>query len=144
MTQMIFINLPVTNLPASMRFYEAVGFTNEPRFSDETAACMVLTDVIHVMLLTHDKWRQFTSKPIVDAHSAAQVALCLSRESRDAVDAIMDLAAAAGGTIDPNPPQDYGVMFGRSFEDPDGHNWEVMWMDAAAAEVGAAAIDAAH
>jgi len=133
MPKLIFINLPVTDLKRSMAFYSAIGAANNPQFTDETAACMVVSDTIHVMLLTHDKWRQFTSKPIVDAHASAQVLLCLSADSRGEVDAYVDKAMAAGGKGDPTPTQDFGFMFGRSFEDPDGHIWEVMWMDMAAA-----------
>lgn len=133
MSKLIFINLPVTDLDRSKAFYEAVGATNNPGFTDETAACMVLSETIHVMLLTHDKWRQFTDRPIVDARQQAQVLLCVSEESREAVIAKVDKAAAAGGKPDPTPSQDYGFMFGRSFEDPDGHIWEVMWMDPNAA-----------
>jgi predicted lactoylglutathione lyase len=130
---MIFVNLPVTDLERSKAFYTAVGATNNPQFSDHTAACMVFSETIHAMLLTHDKWRQFTSKPIVDARASAQVLLCLSEDSRAAVAAIVDRAVAAGGKADPTPTQDFGFMYGRSFEDPDGHIWEVMWMDMAAA-----------
>jgi len=133
MPKLIFINLPVTDLKRSMAFYSAIGAANNPQFTDETAACMVVSDTIHVMLLAHDKWRQFTSKPIVDAHASAQVLLCLSADSRGEVDAYVDKAMAAGGKGDPTPTQDFGFMFGRSFEDPDGHIWEVMWMDMAAA-----------
>ena len=136
MGKLIFVNLPVTDLKRSMAFYEAVGATNNPNFTDDTAACMVISEVIHVMLLTHDKWRSFTAKPIVDAHASAQVMLCLSEEGRDAVAATVDKAAKAGGKADPVPTQDYGFMYGRSFEDPDGHIWEVMWMDPAAAPHG--------
>ena len=136
MSQLIFINLPVADLNRSIAFYEAVGATKNPMFSDDTAACMVVSDVIHVMLLTHDKWRTFTDRQIPDAHASAQVMLCLSRDSREAVDAITDRAAGAGGLIDPTPTQDYGFMYGRSYADPDGHIWEVMWMDPAAAEKG--------
>jgi uncharacterized protein len=133
MSKMIFINLPVSDLQRSMAFYSAIGAANNPQFTDETAACMVVSDGIHVMLLTHDKWQQFTAKPIVDAHVSAQVLLCLSADSRDEVDAYVEKATAAGGKGDPTPTQDFGFMFGRSFEDPDGHIWEVMWMDMAAA-----------
>ncbi len=133
MPQMLFVNLPVTDLPRSQSFYEAVGFTNNPQFSDETASGMVLSDAIHVMLLTHDKWRQFTDRTIPNAHESAQVMLCLSRDSREAVDAIVADAKAAGGLPDPTPIQEYDFMYGRSFADPDGHIWEVMWMDMAAA-----------
>jgi predicted lactoylglutathione lyase len=133
MSKLIFVNLPVTDLKRSMAFYEAVGATNNANFTDDTAACMVISETIHAMLLTHDKWRQFTSKPIVDAHASAQVLLCLSEDSRDAVSAMVEKAANAGGTADPTPIQDFGFMYGRSFEDPDGHIWEVMWMDVEAA-----------
>lgn len=136
MPQLIFINLPVADLPKSIAFYEAVGATRNPMFSDETAACMVVSDVIHVMLLTHDKWRTFTDRQIPDAQTSAQVMLCLSQASREAVDAVVDTAGVAGGRIDPTPTQDYGFMYGRSYTDPDGHIWEVMWMDPAAVAAG--------
>lgn len=134
MPKMIFVNLPVSDLGRSTAFYESVGAAKNPQFSDETASCMVLSDTIFVMLLTHDKFAQFTSKTIADAHKSAQVLLCLSAESREAVDELVETATAAGTVIDPTPKQDYGFMYGRSFEDPDGHIWEVMWMDVAAAE----------
>jgi predicted lactoylglutathione lyase len=140
MARMIFVNLPVSNLDRSRRFLEALGGVNEPRFTDETAACMTLSDTIHVMLLTHDKFRQFTPRPIADAAAASEVLLCLSAESRESVDSTLERAVAAGGTADPSPKQDYGVMYGRSVSDPDGHIWEVMWMDAAAAERGKDAV----
>jgi uncharacterized protein len=132
MSKMIFVNLPVTDLARSMAFYEALGAPNNPQFTDETAASMVFSDTIHVMLLTHDKWRTFTSKEIPDAHKSAQVLLCLTSDSKDGVSALVDKATAAGGKPDPLPTQDYGFMFGRSFEDPDGHIWETMWMDMSA------------
>ena len=143
MTQLIFINLPVADLNRSIAFYEAVGATKNPMFSDETAACMVLSDVIHVMLLTHDKWRTFTDRAIPDARASAQMLLCLSRDSREAVEAVVAQAGAAGGTAVPNKPQDYGFMYGRSYADPDGHIWETMWMDPAAIAAGPEAF-AAH
>ena len=143
MPQLIFINLPVADLSKSIAFYEAVGATKNPKFSDDTAACMVVSDVIHIMLLTHDKWRTFTDRQIPDAHTSAQVMLCLSRDSREAVDTIVDQAGGAGGRVDPNPIQDYGFMYGRSYADPDGHIWEVMWMDPAAASAGPEAFAAA-
>ncbi|RYD41549.1 MAG: lactoylglutathione lyase [Sphingomonadales bacterium] len=137
MPQMIFVNLPVTDLAKSKAFYEAVGAANNPAFTDDTAACMVVEEgSIHVMLLTHEKWATFTSKKIPDAHSTAQVLLCVSADSRDAVDGQVDKAVKAGGKADPTPTQDYGFMYGRSFEDPDGHIWEVMWMDPAAIPAG--------
>jgi predicted lactoylglutathione lyase len=134
MPKMIFLNLPVTDLQRSTSFYEAVGATKNPQFSDDTAACMVLSETIHVMLLSHDKYRQFTSKPIADAHAASQALICISAESREEVDSTIGRAAAGGGRADPGPTQDYGFMYGRSFEDPDGHHWEVMWMDLGAAQ----------
>ncbi|TFI57672.1 lactoylglutathione lyase [Sphingomonas parva] len=134
MSKLIFINLPVTDLARSTAFYEALGATRNPQFSDETATCIVFSDTIHAMLLTHDKYRQFTSKEIADAHVSSQVLICLSEDSRAEVDARIERAAAAGGRADPGPVQDYGFMYGRSFEDPDGHHWEVMWMDLAAAQ----------
>ena len=137
MPQMIFVNLPVTDLDRSKAFYEAVGAANNPAFTDDTAACMVVEEgSIHVMLLTHEKWATFTSKAIPDAHSTAQVLLCVSADSRDAVDGQVDKAVKAGGKADPTPTQDYGFMYGRSFEDPDGHIWEVMWMDPTAIPAG--------
>ena len=132
MSQMIFVNLPATDLARSKAFYEAIGATNNPQFTDETAAMMSFSEAVNVMLLTHDKWRQFTSKTIPDAHTHAQLMLALSRDSREAVDAITADAERQGVVIDPTPKQDYGWMYGRSFEDPDGHIWEVMWMDVAA------------
>ena len=142
MTRMIFLNLPVTDLARSRLFYEALGARNERKFTNEQAAMMVLSDTIHVMLLTHDFYRTFTSKPVADAHRTSQVLLCLSADSTGEVDRLVDAAAAAGGKVDPGPRQEVGgMMYGRSFEDPDGHHWEVMWMDAAAAEQGAAAFE---
>lgn len=133
MSRLIFVNLPVRDLARATAFYEAVGATKNPQFSDATASCMVFSETIHTMLLTHDKFRQFTPKPIADARTASEVLICLSAESRAAVDAIIDSAGRAGGRADPCPRQDHGFMYGRSFEDPDGHTWEVMWMDMEAA-----------
>jgi predicted lactoylglutathione lyase len=143
MARMIFVNLPVSDLQRSRAFLEALGAVNEPKFTDETAACMTISESIHVMLLTRDKFAQFTPRPIADANAASEVLLCLSADSRESVDTTVERAVSAGGTADPAPKQDYGVMYGRSVSDPDGHIWEIMWMDAAAAEQGAGAIDAA-
>jgi predicted lactoylglutathione lyase len=128
MPKLIFVNLPVADLPAAMAFYEAIGATNNPQFTDETAACMVFSETIHVMLLTHDKFRQFTPKRIADAHQASEVLVAISLDSRDAVDEIADRALAAGGRT-PRPAEDHGWMYCRSFEDPDGHIWEPVWMN---------------
>lgn len=129
MAKMIFVNLPVTDLKQSMAFYEAVGFTNNAQFTNEMAAAMMWSDEITVMLLTHDFWKTFTTKAIPDAHETAQVFLCLSHDSRTEVDAIVAKAAAAGGKPEPTPTQDHGFMYGSSFEDPDGHIWENVWMN---------------
>jgi uncharacterized protein len=137
MSKLIFVNLPVADLAAAKAFYEAIGFTNNPQFTDETAACMVLTDVIHVMLLTHEKFAQFTPKAIADARATSEVLICISEDSRAGVDAITDKALAAGGK-ETREKQDYGFMYGRSFEDPDGHIWEPMWMDMAGFEAATA------
>ncbi len=143
MTQMIFVNLPVSDLGKSRAFLEALGAVNEPRFTDETAACMTISESIHVMLLTHQKFSQFAPHPIADAKASSQMLLCLSSSSRESVDSTIERAVEAGGTADPSPKQDYGVMYGRSVADPDGHVWEIMWMDAAAAERGAEAVQEA-
>lgn len=134
MPKMIFVNLPVADLPRARTFYEAVGFTNDARFTDETAACMVFSEAIHVMLLTHDKFRQFTPKAIADSRTTTEVLNCLSADSRADVDAMLGKAGAARGTADCAPVQDHGFMYCRAFEDPDGHVWEIMHMDMAAAE----------
>ena len=133
MSKLIFVNLPVADLPKSIAFYEALGAVKNEQFTDHTAACMVFSETIHAMLLTHDKFRQFTPKKIANARETTEVLICMSADSRDEVDDIATRAGAAGGKIDPGPKQDYGFMYGRSFEDLDGHIWEVMWMDLAAA-----------
>lgn len=143
MSRMIFVNLPVTDIERSKRFYEAIGARNEPKFSNEHGAMMQFSDSIAVMLLTHSFYATFTGKTIADAHASSQVLLCISCDNREAVDRMVDAAAANGGKADPGPKQDMGVMYGRSFEDPDGHHWEPMWMDAAAAEQGASAVEQA-
>ena len=144
MSKLIFVNLPVTDLDRSKAFYEAIGARNEPKFTDDNAAMMVLSDTIHVMLLKHDFYSSFTKKPIADAHQTSQVLLALSADSVADVDATIDKAGAASGVKDPGPKQDMGgLMYGRSFEAPDGHHWEIMWMDPKAAEQGAAAFEEA-
>jgi predicted lactoylglutathione lyase len=132
MNKMIFVNLPVRDLAAATAFYVALGGKVNPQFSNEQAACLMFSDTIGVMLLTHDHYRQFTRRPIGDARRESQALLALSVESRDAVNATLARAVAAGGAADPNPPQDHGFMFGRSVEDPDGNVWEIMWLDVAA------------
>jgi predicted lactoylglutathione lyase len=142
MSRMIFVNLPVTDLARSIAFYEAAGASQNPKFSDDKTMCMVFSDTIFVMLLTHEKFAQFTQRRIADAHATVQTLLCLSADSRDHVDRIVETAASSGGRPDPNAAQDYGFMYGRSVEDPDGHIWEIMWMDPVAAEKGPEAIEA--
>ena len=141
--QMIFVNLPVEDLARSKAFYEAIGFRNEPKFTNEAAAMMVLSDTIAVMLLTKAFYATFTGKKIADAHESSEVLLCISRESPAEVDRITDAAAAAGGKADVGAKQDMGFMYGRSFEDPDGHHWEPMWMDPKFAEEGAHPVEQA-
>jgi uncharacterized protein len=131
MSRMIFVNLPVTDLEASMAFYKALGFENNPHFTDETAACMVWSEAVNVMLLTHDKWRTFTSRPI-PPKTSSEVMLALSCDSRSAVDDMNNIAKKHGGTADINPIQDLGFMYSRALADPDGHIWEAFWMDATA------------
>lgn len=133
MARMIFINLPVTDLRRSIGFYEAVGAERNEEFCDESSQAMVISDTIYVMLLDHRKFATFTPRSIPDAHQTSQVLLCLSAESRAQVDEVVAAATAAGGLADPGPKQDHGFMYGRSFEDPDGHIWEIMWMDVEAA-----------
>ncbi|MBR7799246.1 VOC family protein [Undibacterium fentianense] len=129
MPKMIFVNLPVTELSNSIAFYTAIGGSRNPQFSDDTAACMVLSESIHVMLLTHAKYSTFTTRPIANTHATSASLLALTFDSRDEVNATLDLAVAAGGLADPNPQQDLGFMFSRSVQDPDGHVWEIFWMD---------------
>lgn len=127
MPRMIFVNLPVTNLQASMNFYKAIGFGNNAQYTDETAACMVWSETIYVMLITHAKWHTFTSRPIPPANSS-EVMLAVSCENREMVDAMNAAAAANGGTADINPPQDHGFMYTRDFADPDGHALGALWL----------------
>jgi len=132
MTRMIFVNLPVADLPRAMAFYTALGFTNNRQFTDETAACMVWSEAINVMILTHQKWKTFTTRPIPDSGSS-EVSLALTCEDKDEVNRLVEAGAASGGTADINPPEDHGFMYQRTIADPDGHVWEPFWMDPAAA-----------
>ena len=128
MATKIFVNLPVKDLKKSMRFYEAVGFKNNPQFTDDTAACMVLSEEIYVMILTHEKFKTFTPKQIVDATKQMEVLTALSYDSRQAVDDVVAKAKAAGGSTYAEP-KDYGFMYQHGFQDPDGHIFEAFWMD---------------
>ena len=130
--KMIFVNLPVKDLAASIAFYEAVGAVRNNDFADDSAQMLSFSENIHVMLLTHERFSGFTPRSIPNAHETAQVLLALSEASRAEVDETTDKALAAGGT-EPNPRQDHGFMYGRSFADLDGHIWEVTWMDVEAA-----------
>ena len=131
MTKMIFVSLPVTDLQASIGFYKALGFQQNPQFSDASSACMVWSEAIYAMLLTHAKWRTFTERPLPPPGTSA-VMLSLAMDSRDAVDSMNGAAAAHGGQADVNPVQDLGFMYSRDLADPDGHLWGAFWMDPAA------------
>ncbi len=127
MSTMVFINLPVADLDRATRFYEALGYSINPDFTDETAASVVVSDTVYVMLLTHPKFLDFTDRTIAGPDTI-EVINSLSAESKDEVHRIVDAAVAAGGTED-RPAMDLGFMFQRSFTDPDGHRWEYVWMD---------------
>lgn len=128
MSTKIFVNLPVKNLDASKAFFGALGYTFNPQFTDHTAACMVISDDIFAMLLTEEKFREFTPKAISDAKRSTEVLIALSCESREQVYDLVRKAVAAGGKTY-SEPKDYGFMVQHGFEDLDGHIWEVMWMD---------------
>lgn len=133
MATKIFVNLPVDDLPASKAFFAALGYSFNPQISDEPGACMVISEDIYAMLLTHQKFAQFTPRPIADATKATEVITCFSCDNRGNVNEIMDKALAAGGT-QTREPQDYGFMYGRSFAVLDGHIWEMVWMDTSAVQ----------
>ncbi|MBP9828324.1 VOC family protein [Patescibacteria group bacterium] len=126
----VFINLPVKDLAASQAFFVQLGYSFNPQFTDETAACLVISETIYAMLLTHEKFAQFTKKKVVDASTATEVLLALSFDSRAEVDELLAKALKAGGN-EHRDPEDHGFMYSRSFEDLDGHIWEVFWMDPA-------------
>lgn len=130
MKPQIFINLPVKDLPKAMEFYTKIGFTNNPQFTDQTAACMFFSDEIFVMLLTHAKFKEFTKKEIADTKKTTEVINSLAVGNANKVNLIVEKAINAGGT-EPNEAKDYGFMQQRSFEDLDGHHWEVVYMDMA-------------
>lgn len=130
MTKTIFISLPVADLTASIAFYQALGFTQDAAFSDGTGACMVWSESIRVMLVSHARWRTFTERPLPAAGSVGHM-LSLALDSRAAVDEMQRAAAAHGGQADANPPEDHGFMYSRDLADPDGHLWATLWMDPA-------------
>ena len=139
MPKMIFVNLPVGDLVRATRFYQAIGAVKNEQFSDNTASCLMFSDTIQIMLMTHDKYRYFTSKKMADPKTMSLALLCLFVDSRQAVDDMIGKAKTAGGNLDPAPVDDFDFMYGRSFEDPDGHMWGVSWMDAEAAAKAMAA-----
>lgn len=128
MAKQIFINLAVKDLPKSLEFYTALGFTNNPQFSDDTAKCMVWSENIYVMLLTHEKFSSFATKPIADTKSTLAGLFSLAMDNLDEVNSLMTNGLAAGGK-EPNEMRDYGFMQQRTIEDFDGHTWEVFFMD---------------
>jgi hypothetical protein len=128
MSTKIFVNLPVKHLDQSMAFFKALGYSFNPQFTDETAACMVISDDIYAMLLTEAKFKEFTPKAISDAKKSSEVLIALSFDSRAEVEEIVRKAVAAGGSLYAEP-KDYGFMYQHSFEDLDGHCWEVIYMD---------------
>lgn len=128
MPKQIFVNLPIKDLQASIAYYKALGFDHNPQFTDDTAACIVISDTIYVMVLTHDKFKQFSDLPIPDATQQRQALYAMDFESREAVDAIAEKALSAGGR-ETRDTQDMGFMYSRAFADPDGHTWEYFWMD---------------
>jgi len=131
MTTMIFVNLPVKDLPQSMTFFGKLGFTFNPQFTDATAACMVISETIYAMLLTEAKFQGFTPKPVSDARQSTEVLIALSLDSRQAVESMVKSAVAAGGRIYAEP-NDHGFMYQHGFEDLDGHIWELFYMDPSA------------
>ena len=131
MARKIFVNLPIKDMERSKAFFSALGFSFNPQFTNDKGACMVISEDIYAMLLTEPFFQTFTNKPVSDGKST-EVLVCLSCESRAEVEALVKKAVAAGGKT-PNPPQDHGFMYGHGFEDLDGHGWELMWMDPAAA-----------
>lgn len=129
MSRMIFVNLPVADLERAKAFYQHLGLTCNPEYTDHTAACMVLSDTIFVMLLTQDKFASFAPNPLCDAHHNTEVLNALSCESREEVDQLVNAALEQGGARY-SEPKDYGFMYQHGFQDPDGHVWELVYMRA--------------
>jgi uncharacterized protein len=132
-SRQMYVNLPVADLDRSVAFFTTLGFTFEPRFTDETATCMIVGHDAYVMLLTKARFGEVSKKPIAGASGQTEVILSFTATSREGVDELTDAALASGGS-EANGAVDYGFMYSRSFQDPDGHTWEVLWMDGAAAE----------
>lgn len=135
MSTEIFVNLTTTDLPRAKEFYQGLGWTINPHFTDDNAACIVIDEHIYLMVLTREFFSTFTSKPIPDPHTYCHTQTSLSAESRDAVDTFLEKVLAAGGT-EPREAQDYGFMYSRDFEDPDGNEFGILWMDPQASELG--------
>jgi predicted lactoylglutathione lyase len=133
MSTKVFVNLPVKDLKKSTTFFGALGFTFNPQFTNDDATCMVISEHNYAMLLTEAYFKTFATKPLVDAHAGTEVLIALGVDSRSTVDDMVDKAVKAGGK-EPRPAQDHGFMFGRAFEDPDGHVWEIVWMNPAAVQ----------
>ncbi|MET7360834.1 VOC family protein [Streptomyces sp. NPDC005562] len=125
--QMIFVNLAVNDVAASKKFFTELGYTINPQFTTDECACVVISDTIIAMMLSKEHYANFTQKEIADATKTSETLICLSAESREKVDELVDAAVAAGATA--GKVQDYGTMYGRAFDDLDGHTWEIMWMD---------------
>ncbi|MGX7685990.1 VOC family protein [Flectobacillus sp. BAB-3569] len=128
MASKIFLNLPVKNLQKSIEFFTQIGYTFNPQFTDDQATCMIISENIFVMLLEEARFQTFTPKQIPNAHETSQILIALDTESREEVDTILEKALSAGGT-EARPAQDYGFMYGRAYNDLDGHIWEIGWMD---------------
>jgi len=128
MAKQIFVNLPVKDLPKSIEFFTQMGYTFNPQFTDETATCMIIDENIFVMLITHKRFADFTKKEIANSHKTTEVLVCLSCESREQVDELVNHAVKGGGKI-ARDTEDYDWMYNRSIEDLDGHIWEYAWMD---------------
>jgi uncharacterized protein len=141
MSRLLFLNLPVADLPAARAFFAELGFGFNEKFSDEGAACMVVSEQAYVMLLQRDRFADFVTRPVADPAEATALTVCVSAESRDEVDALAAAAATAGAGA-AKDPQDYGFMYQRSFHDLDGHLWEIAWMDPVAVEKGPAELAA--
>lgn len=135
MPRMIFVNLPVSELSRSVDFFAALGFSFDERFTDESATCMVISDTIYAMLLVEEKFTELSSRAVLDTAGGSEVLIALSYDSRDEVDDLCDRALAAGGS-ESHPAQDHGFMYQRSFQDPDGHVWEIFHMDMSAVPEG--------
>ena len=136
-SRLIFVNLPVKDLSASVDFFKNLGFEFDPKFTDDSATCMIVSEQAYVMLLVESRFADFTTKPVADARNSTEAILAVSADSREAVDEFADAALAAGGST-ANDPMDHGFMYGRSFHDLDGHLWEVLWMSPEAVEQGPA------